>query len=248
MSGAAVNQQVSKQAASPAPGRMSDRVSVWQPREAPVAESVAQYSRFVRVMKIALPSAAGFLLLLIVVLPFLRQENERFRIGTSLVKEDATTLSMTNARYFGTDDKGQPFNVTAAGVQQRLNDERTIDLVSPKAEMTFSSGTWLSASASAGVYDRNREELSLSGDVALFQHQGNEIHTTKATVRLKKGTASGDGQVRGQGPLGTIEAKGFRFVNDEKIIRFTGPARLTLNSKSQANSEPSPQKGAVAKP
>src|SRR4051812_15286102 len=79
---------------------------LWQPKDRAVAQSVTQYSKFVRVMKIALPAAAAVLLLLVILLPVIREQENRFRIGAKSDKDTiSATLSMTNARFYGTDDK-----------------------------------------------------------------------------------------------------------------------------------------------
>jgi lipopolysaccharide export system protein LptC len=201
-----------------------------------VAQSVAQYSRFVSAMKVALPVAAGFLLLLVVMLPQFRQDDERFRIGMSMIKGDNTdSLSMTNARYFGTDDKGQPYSVTADGVRQHQDDDRAIDLVTPKAEISLTDGTFMSAAATAGTYDRDKQKLDLSGDVTVLQDKGNQLRTTEASVMLKDRTASGRAPVSGDGPFGKMEAQGgFDLSDGGKIVHFHGPARLVLNPNNRA--------------
>jgi lipopolysaccharide export system protein LptC len=216
-----------------------DREAVWQPRQTEVAQSVAQYSRFVAAMKVALPVAAGLLLLLVVLLPQLRKDDERFRIGMNLIKGSNTdSLSMTNARYFGTDDKGQPYSVTADGVRQHANDDRAIDLVTPKAEISLTNGTFMSAAASAGNYDRDNQKLDLSGDVTVTQDKGNHLRTSQASVMLKEGTASGRAPVSGDGPFGKMEAAGgFDLSERGKIVHFHGPAKLTLNPKNTAKSD-----------
>ena len=102
-----------------------------------VGHSVAQYSRLVARLKIGLPVAAGLILLLVLVLPQFRSESDRFRIGLKSVGDVVNdTLSMRNARYFGTDDKGQPYQVTAATVHERsevdANGTKLIDLTEPQ--------------------------------------------------------------------------------------------------------------------
>ena len=217
------------------PGRQADRETLWQPRKSSVVHAVAEYSRFVSIMKLALPAAAGALLLLVIVLPLLRQEDDRFRVGISVTKEgDSNGLSMTNARYYGTDDKGRPYTVTAQNVRQQADSDRAVALNLPKAEITLDGGALLSASASSGIYRRDQQVLDLAGDVALFQHDGNELHTSSAHVQLKEGTASGNERISGHGPFGTVEASGFTFSNADKVIRFHGPARLTINSQTTA--------------
>lgn len=220
----------------------ADRNVVWQPRETSVAQSVAQYSRFVGAMKIALPVAAGFLLLLVVMLPQFRSDDDRFRIGMDLIKgESGNTLNMTNARYFGTDDKGQPYSVTAEGVRQHTDNDNAIDLVTPKAEISLTNGTFMSAGATNGTYDRDNQKLDLAGEVIVQQDKGNQLRTSEASVMLKDGTASGRAPVTGDGPFGKMEAAGgFDLSERGRIVHFHGPARLVLNPGKAKTATPQP--------
>lgn len=204
----------------------------WQPtppQHDKVVASVNQYSKFVQIMKIALPVAAVLLLLVVLVLPLFRQQEERIRVAPA---KDASgrSLAMTNARYFGTDDKGRPYSVTADSVRQGTNNDKTVELDKPKAEITLSNGNAVNASASAGVYDRDKQEVELTGDVTLDQAQG-KLKTSQARIQLKDGSAAGNAKVTGEGSFGTLEASGFSYNKDDKVIRFTGPSRLVLNSK-----------------
>lgn len=222
---------------SPASAESHERRALWQPRHTSVASSVAQYSRFVGFMKVALPSAAGVLLLLIVVLPQFRQQDDRFRIGMNFLEESAVdTLSMTNARYYGADEKGQPYSVTAANVRERPNDDPSVDLTAPQADISLADGSWLSISARAGVYNREQQKLDLDGSVSLYQDRGNEFHTSSAQIDLEKGEASGNEPVNSQGPFGWLEAAGFSMSETGKVVYFNGPAHLVLNAGQSAGS------------
>ena len=224
-------------AANTSPNRTDGRTALWQPRHASAARSVAQYSRFVGIMKVLLPSAAGILLLFIILLPQCRQQDDRFRIGMNLLEGSAAgTLSMTNARYYGTDDKGQPYSVTAMNVRERPDDDPAVDLVAPQADISLTDGTWLSISARAGVYNRDQQMLELHGNVALYQDQGNEFHTASAIIDLKKGEASGTEPVSSHGPFGSLEATGFTMSEAGRVVYFVGPARLVLDSGQTAGS------------
>lgn len=213
------------------------RFETWTPRETPVARSVAQYSRFVAMMKVALPSAAGFLLLLVVLLPQLRRDADRYRIGTEMSEAGGgETLSMTNARYFGTDDQGQPYSVVASGVRQRPENEDTIELAAPSAEISLNDGKFLSAKANAGLYNRGEQRLDLSGDVDVGEDSGYRFRTGAAVVNLEEGSAAGTEPVTGEGPLGTLEAAGgFHLTDRGRTVQFNGRARLVLNAKAPAS-------------
>ena len=213
-----------------------DQEAIWAPRDPGVAGEVARYSRFVSSMKIALPVAAGILLLLVVILPQFRKDDERFRIGMDLVKGSSSdTLNMTNARYFGTDDKGQPYAITASGVRQHTKEDRSVDLVGPKAEVTLTNGTLFSAAAGQGLYNRDEQKLDLTGDVTVTQDKENHLRTTSAIVMLKEGSASGREPVESDGPYGTMHAAGgFDLTERGKWVKFHGPAKLTINPKKDA--------------
>jgi lipopolysaccharide export system protein LptC len=223
----------------PPTNREPERFATWTPRETSVAYSVAQYSRFVSLMKIALPSAAGFLLLLVVLLPQLRRDEDRYRIDTEM--SDAAggeSLSMTNARYFGTDDEGQPYSVVASGVRQRSDDQETIELNAPAAEISRNDGKFLSAKADEGLYDRGEQKLDLSGNVDVGEENGYRFRTDKALVNLEEGSASGTAPVTGEGPLGTLEAQdGFRLTDRGRTVYFNGKSRLVLNSKATTKAD-----------
>ena len=216
-----------------------ERFATWTPRETSVAHSVAQYSRFVSMMKIALPSAAGFLLLLVVLLPQIRSDEDRYRIDTEL--QDAKggeSLSMTNARYVGTDDEGQPYSVVASGVRQRADNQDTIELSAPAAEISRNDGKFLSAKANEGLYNRGEQKLDLSGNVDVGEENGFRFRTGKAFVNLEEGSASGSEPDTGEGPLGTMEAQGgFQLTDRGKTVHFNGKSRLVLNSKVTAKTE-----------
>lgn len=225
----------------------AEKGTFWKPQppqHEKVAASVTQYSKFVQVMKIALPVAAGVLLLVVLGLPLLRQQEERIRVAPA---KDANgrSLAMTNARYFGTDEKGRPYEVTAESVRQGTGGDKIVELTAPKANIKTTDGTVISASASIGVYDHDRQEIDLSGEVTLDQAQG-QLRTSQAHITLKDGSARGNAKVTGEGNFGTLEAAGFSYNKDDKVIRFTGPSRLVLNGKNAAKTEPpkTPESGA----
>ncbi|MBL8630537.1 MAG: LPS export ABC transporter periplasmic protein LptC [Rhodospirillaceae bacterium] len=213
---------------------------VWQPRTGAVADDVARYSKFVGYMRVGLPAVAGFLVLLVLVLPQFMGNDERFRVGTSAAVKEAAVeaLSMVNARYFGTDKKGQPFSVTAEGVKQHTDDDNKVELSGPQADMTLTNGDWLSVEAKAGLYDRDKETLNLTGDVSLFQDKGYEMHTDELNVQLKDGNAQSRKPVQSQGPFGQLNAQGFDLYDKGDRVVFLGPAQLTLVNGAQSPFKP----------
>lgn len=210
-----------------------------QPRKVDIRQSVEKYSRFVSTMKILLPSVAGVLLILVVALPQLRNEPEQFTAEIERVEGDSgSTLSLVNARYFGTDDSGQPFSVTAEAVRESDTEDELIDLTAPQADITLNDGSWLTVGAERGAYQRETQVLDLTGAVNLFQDQGYELHTDMVTIMLEEGKARSTTPVSSQGPFGQLESQGFELQDKGKTVLFTGPARLVLNAVTRSESAP----------
>lgn len=182
-----------------------------------------QHTRMVNLAKVALPALAAAVLALIAAWPLFSGRQDSQRAGP-----DTGQLEMVDARYLGTDKGARPFEVRAEKAVQVGGGSGRVDLVNPQAEITLKGGDWITMSARRGNYDQTSGQLVLEGDVTLFQDGGYEFTTEMAQVDTQKGIAWGNAPVRGQGPVGDIQAGGFRILDDGNTIVFTGRARLLL--------------------
>lgn len=190
------------------------------------------YSRFVRLMKYALPVIAGIVVVLVVIWPELKSQPDQFQIGISdLNVETAGGQRVIDARFTGVDGNNRPFSVTAATAIQAPGSKERVDLAEPKADVTLQAESWVAITSPTGVYWRDQEILDLTGGVELFHDEGYEFQTEVARIEFKSGNASGDQPVAGRGPFGTINSQGFRILQNGDRILFTGKARMILYPK-----------------
>lgn len=196
----------------------------------PAARAGGSYSRFVGLMRIALPLIAGAIIALVIAWPEFGEKRSGFKLGMSKIAiNDNGGQAVVNPRFTGTDRAQRPYTVTADAATQNPKAPHQIRLAFPKADLTLADGTWVSVSASDGRYDRKAGILTLSGGVDLFQDKGYELHTPSARIVLADGMAEGTQPVRGQGPFGTLEAQGFRMVDKGRRLLLSGKSRLVLN-------------------
>lgn len=195
----------------------------------------AGYSRFVGMMKVLLPVGAAVLIGMVVVWPYLKPTDGRFHIGfSSLVATEAENPNIVNPRLVGTDEKNQPFSITAdlaKNFQLRKDfwkDAAPVELEMPKADITLKDGSWLVLTANTGLLTPSSKLLELNGQVNLFHDSGYELRTSHAVIDLEKGSAVSDQPVEGQGPFGNIDAEGLTLTDKGKDIVFTGKAKLIL--------------------
>lgn len=191
--------------------------------------SSASHSRFVKLMKTALPLVALILVVLIMAWPYFGNNKDGFKIEFSTLKilpgEDT---GVDNARYFGVDDLSRPFTISADLARFPHGPKGVITLEVPKADMTLDDGTWLVMTSKVGKYDQQKKLLELSGDVNMFHDMGYEIITEEIDINLAKSDAIGTKPVSGHGPFGELNANGVRIDKNNQTIFFLGRSRLLL--------------------
>jgi lipopolysaccharide export system protein LptC len=189
-------------------------------------------SRWVRWGKFALPVVAVGLAVAIFYLGRVEYRKSLLPIGqdTEVVPEQIDSVSMTNARFAGRDNRNRSFTVTAEKAQQKDSDSTIIHLVQPKADVDLTGGRLVAFRAESGIYVRDDQLLNLAGDVTMSDNRGFEFHTTSASVDLGQHTATGDAPVTGSGPSGDITSEGFRVLDDGDRVLFTGKTNLTVTT------------------
>lgn len=192
------------------------------------------YSRFVKSTKIMLPLFALGVVGLIIAWPHLNGD-DTLKVGFASVNlSDDAAPGMDNARYMGTDEKHQPYSVTADLARIVGNSGDVVDLELPKADLTLEDGTWLVLTANAGRYTREPAMLDLNGGVNLFHDTGYEMTTDQLIVDLKAGSAEGNTPLSGHGPFGEVKARGLKLIDKGRVIYFTGPAQVILYASDGA--------------
>jgi lipopolysaccharide export system protein LptC len=201
-------------------------------RALPSPGGIARRRWMVRWSKRLLPVVALALLASLALWPELDRQQEAaryaFRRGLN-VSADGGRL--TDARYRGVDDKGEPYAVTATTAVQ--DGAERVNLTMPKADVTTSDGNWFMVQAKQGVYIQHEGQLDLQGDATLYRQDGTTMISDTATVDLKAGVAAGSHMTHAEGPFGTLDAQGFALVDKGTVIQFTGPARLVLNGSGK---------------
>lgn len=203
---------------------------------------VGRYSRFVNMMKVALPALALLLTVTVVAWPRLQNTaSDLFAVSFSdLGGRNVESQRLVNARYHGTDADNRPFMVTADLAEETEPGSRVVRLTHPKADMTLGDGAWVMMGADTGLYHQQDNTLELVGGVDLFHDQGYEMHTPSVTLDMRAGTAVGDQPVTAQGPLGSLAAEGFTYDRAAGRVEFTGKARLLLRPESMPQKDTKP--------
>jgi lipopolysaccharide export system protein LptC len=202
----------------------------WSSRVRATIRQTERYSRFVTIMKRALPLAAAALLAAVLVYALQpRQESSRHvamtfqRLG--IVNDD---LAMMMPRLTGTDDEGDPYVVTADEAIQDRHDSKRATLKNVQGDVTLKDGSWISTLAPGGLLDARNRHLTLGGAIAVYSDSGYELHTTAANVDMRTAVITGNRPVNGQGPLGIFRADRFRVDRRARLVFLYGNVRMIV--------------------
>lgn len=197
-----------------------------------------QYSRFVSLMKVILPSLAAALLSLLVIWPQFSLFDSGFGLNfLDIDLKSADMSAMQGPRYFGTTSDNLPFSVMATTATQIDTENNVVSLDKPKADLAQKDGGSVLLLADMGLFRQQEDLLDLLGGVDLFRSDGYEVHTESIRVNVKLGTAIGDDRTVGQGPAGTIEGEGVRIFDSGDRILVTGRSRALLYAARQKDQD-----------
>lgn len=192
-------------------------------------------SRMIERLKYSLPGAALVALLILIGWPQVQKwayAKQPTLAQTTLVPK--TNNTATHPEYKSSDDKNQPYTITADhGVETSIEE---IDLTNPKMEMHLRSGGMITLTSSTGKLNKITNQMHLSGRVTLTHSQGYFLETAQAWIDCNRGSAHGNSPVWGNGPAGSIEAKGFRLAEQGTKVSFIGGTQLLLMSR-ESNKE-----------
>lgn len=188
-----------------------------------------KYTRIVTFLKLFLPMIASILIAMILIWPQLISEKERFKIniGTPVFSR-AEKLRMVNAKFFATDNKNQPYSLTADLAMEVEPGSMIVELTAPKADIMLADSAWVAATAARGVFAQKEEILNLQNGVSIFHDHGYQLEIDNITIDLKKNTAFSEDPVVITAPFGYIKGDGLLVTDKGDKIKITGKTKVIL--------------------
>ena len=139
-----------------------------------------------------------------------------------------TNNTATNPEYKSSDDKNQPYTITAD--HGRETSPEIIDLTNPKMVMSLTTGEVVTLTSATGRLNKVTNKMHLVGKVTLTHSQGYALETAQAWIDCNQGSAYGNNCISGNGPAGAISAEGFRLAERGTKVSFIGGTQLLLTS------------------
>ncbi|MGF1447605.1 MAG: hypothetical protein ACFBRM_15600 [Pikeienuella sp.] len=191
---------------------------------------VSRYSRRVRWMKIALPVAAGALVVAIF-LTGRSQEEGSALLSPEEIATLAAGLRLEDPRIAGLTDSGQPFILRARWAEPDGPSPDRIRLAEPDGELTLEDGRLMTGQAASGVFERSAGRIWLEGEVEMRTSDGYRFESDKLRIVIDAREVTSPGPVFGEGPAGTISAQTMQLDRPAPGKPGAGGSRIVFNGR-----------------
>lgn len=187
-------------------------------------------SALVRLLKIALPVAALLLIAALFAFSALEEQTGLDLSGFSFEGRDG--LRLTQPRFAGATDDGQPFRLSADWALPDAPDPTLVELGPLRGAIEVEPGRSLGVAAQRGAFRPRDRLLRLEGDVTLTLNETEARLTLSSLLGdLDAETLTGEGPVRGAGRGATLRAGAMRATRGDggAEIRFEDRVRVTID-------------------
>jgi len=162
---------------------------------------------------------------------------------------DVATIHMLHPIYYGRNDQGQPYKMSASLAVQNNIDPDRIALTDPSYTQTVAAPEPEVVTADRGVYHKATKLLDLYGHVRATDGKDNHFESEFAHVDMNKSDVSGKVPMYAYGPSGTLRAQSYLILNKGQHMFFIGAvhSHLIMTSSKPATPAPTPAKPATLK-
>ncbi len=200
-------------------GRRRKALEVWRRR-----------SVLIHRLRLLLPAAIAVLVLLLLGWIGVRAVLTALNSASGAVG----TVHMTNARFHGRDGHDRSFVIASKEAIRDGADINRIELIAPVFELSDDTAPApRRMSGQQGVYQVEKKLLLMNGNVVFDDGRGAHFVSDRAVLNIADGTVRGDSAVKGDSPLGHIEASSYSVDDHGEHVVFIGNVRGHLVNQQE---------------
>ena len=215
---------------APAPGwHASQRTNLER-----TVRSAVRHSRFVRVLRVALPVAVVMAIGTYVVVTFYNPMAALARLPSVSGKlgVQGSKITMEAPKIAGIGRNQRAYQLTAETAVQDLKKPDQIELQNLRAEIEMADADIVVVTAKSGTYHTKIDKVTLREHVVFTTAQGLNAKLREAVIDMKKGTLQSDQSVDLKLPSGRVQANGVEIEDSGEVVRFTRGVIFALDAEA----------------
>ncbi len=198
--------------------------------------SFSKRIQLLRWIKLLLPAIAAILAGLLVLLPSLSERNGEFQLNIKKPnKGELEKLHMENTVFYITDENNRVNNLIAQTIDETQPGSKLIKLTNPEGLLPTDDDLWISVKAPIGFYDQNKNLLTLEQTVNMVYSDGMKATTEKMYYDANLAKAYANTDVHANGYFGSLDAQGFEYFKDKKMIKFLGNCKIIIHQNNNGD-------------
>lgn len=196
-------------------------------------DGTTKHTRFVRMAKLLLPSAAAILLGMLLLFPSLKKDSRDFKLDITRPRQgELEKLHVENTVIYITDKNNKVNNFISEKIDETEPGSKLIKLINPEGLLPLSNNNWANIKAPVGYFDQKQNKLLLTDNVEIFYSEGMVVNTFDAHFDFSQSRGYGKNKVSASGYFGDLTAEGFEFSTEDDILIFTGHNDITIKEES----------------
>lgn len=140
----------------------------------------------------------------------------------------STELRMTNPKFYGRDERGRSFQLTAKDAVRNSGQVNEVTLSAPGMQLDVGGRAPMGVTGGSGQYREDTKVLRLSGGVQLKDGRGTNLESPEAVVDTQAGVVRGEKGVTGTGPLGQVSSSSYAIYDGGARAVFSGGVRSRI--------------------
>ena len=201
----------------------------WTERQRITRDSAVRNSRRVKKLRIVIPMIAAAMAAAIMAVTAVNRVDEGFLLRFAGLNRTIVEPQIVNPRFSYVDEAGRDYEIEADAAVQDEQTPSAFNLINPHAILSPQDADRTDVISDTGVYRQDSKIVDLAGGVVMRYADEYVFRTNAASIMLEEERLRGDLPVRGEGPMGNVEAQGFEVLDGGKRIIFEGDVRLELN-------------------
>jgi len=200
----------------------------------------ARHSRLVRMLRIAVPTAVGLALALIVAKSyFLNPFQSALKLPVDMqgLAVSGTKVTMESPHLSGFTQDQRPYELWAKSAIQDVTDPDHVELRTLRAKLLMEDQSIITLDARTGMLDNKQQTLDLHKDIFLQTSTGYEARLSQAFVDMGKGTVTSDEHVDVKLTNGTLTSDRLRITGGGEVVRFEGNVVMHLDHLDATNAQ-----------
>jgi lipopolysaccharide export system protein LptC len=181
-----------------------------------------RHSRVVFGLRKAIPVLCVAAVLGLIVAPYLNPFRAIAGVSMGPLSLSGSKVTMDNPKLTGFRKDNKPYEMTAKTAVQDVRRPNVIELNDMNARLQMEQDQWVRLTATAGVFDSQKEQMQLRGQVGLKTDSGYDVKLTSADIDFKAATVNSREPVTVTSGGTRIDSKALEVTDNGKVISFLG--------------------------